>query len=172
MKAGAMDFIEKPYNRQQLLQTVQKALHREALERERREQEAAFRACLDSLTARERQILVELTTTGRSNRVIGTMLGISCRTVEAHRAKLMRKMRAASLADLLQRAASFHLVLLPETDAAVQHRDSCFQQSRVRDVQCNSGNPANFRDFFVTPGIGGCPSTLRCAPDIEWRFLI
>jgi RNA polymerase sigma factor (sigma-70 family) len=125
MKAGAMDFIEKPYNRQQLLQTVQKALHRECVERERREQEAAFRSCLGSLTPRERQIL-ELITTGRSNRVIGTMLGISCRTVEAHRAKLMRKMRAGSLADLLQRAASFHLLPPSQQDVAVQHQHPQF----------------------------------------------
>jgi two-component system response regulator FixJ len=105
MKAGAIDFLEKPYDEAVLLGSIRRALSeaQQASERAAAAQETAER--LASLTERERQVM-ELLTAGRPNKVIAYELDISPRTVEIHRARVMEKMRAKSLAELVRMVVS------------------------------------------------------------------
>jgi len=105
MKAGAVDFIEKPYSNDAILGVV-----RQAIERSRREEvdEAALAETstrLAALTPRERDVLEQLVV-GRPNKIIAHELQISPRTVEIHRANLMKKMQADSLSHLVRMALS------------------------------------------------------------------
>ena len=107
MKNGAADFLEKPFNDQTLLDTVHRALAAAggaaggvaAASADR----TAVAARLNALTPREREVM-ELVAEGRPNKVVATRLGLSTRTVEVHRAKVMEKMGARSLADLVRMA--------------------------------------------------------------------
>lgn len=103
MKGGAFDFLQKPYNNQEFIDRVSQAL---ALDRSNRSQRKRLDDCssrLATLTVRERQVM-DRVVAGQSNKVIARELGISHKTVEAHRSRLMRKMQATSLAQLLQQA--------------------------------------------------------------------
>lgn len=101
MKAGACDFVEKPYAAANILGAVEGALSRgdEALERAREATEAAAR--VSGLTPRELEVLHGLVA-GRQNKVIALDLGLSPRTVEIHRANLMSKLRAGSLSEAVR----------------------------------------------------------------------
>lgn len=101
MKGGAIDFLQKPYNNQQFLDRVYQALQQDLHGRSERRRAVDLRARLEALTTREREILDQVVA-GRSNKEVGRNLGISYKTVEAHRGRLMRKMGAASFAELLQ----------------------------------------------------------------------
>ena len=101
MKAGAVDFIEKPFDQQVLLGAVKTALERSVGEPS--EAERVIAAKLASLSARERQVLEGLIE-GNSNKAIARDLGISPRTVEVYRANLMTKMEARSLSELIRMA--------------------------------------------------------------------
>lgn len=101
VKAGAVDFIEKPFNDQLLLDAVHRAIEQDAERRGRASRLADIRARLDKLTPREREIL-NMVVAGNRNKVIAIDLGISQSTVEAHRAKVMEKMDASSLSDLMR----------------------------------------------------------------------
>lgn len=100
LKAGAMDFLEKPFNSQVLLDLVQQAIRRDADARTRSAEESQITRRLRTLTAREREVLDRMTG-GKANKVIAMELGISERTVEFHRGKIMKKMQARSLAELI-----------------------------------------------------------------------
>ena len=103
MKAGAVDFIEKPFDDAILLSAIQSALSRYA-EQGRRESEAAqIAAKANALSVRERQVLDGLIA-GHPNKTIAYDLDISPRTVEIHRANVMTKMGANSLSDLVRMA--------------------------------------------------------------------
>tara|TARA_R110000787_G_scaffold57667_26_gene131661 strand:- start:62 stop:703 length:642 start_codon:yes stop_codon:yes gene_type:complete len=106
MKGGALDFLQKPYNNQQFLERVRQALELDRKNRSWREQQGDTATRIDALSGREREIL-DLVVEGQSNKVIGRALGISYKTVEAHRARLMRKMGVASFAELMQVVLSF-----------------------------------------------------------------
>lgn len=103
LKAGAADFIEKPFDEDVLLSAVERALDRGARAfRERRHvDEIAARAA--SLTPREREVM-DLVVQGMPNKAVAVELSISARTVEIHRARVMEKMAAASLSDLVRMA--------------------------------------------------------------------
>lgn len=101
MKGGAFDFLQKPYNNQEFLDRVRQALALDLSNRSQRKRLDDHSTKLASLTLRERQIL-ERVVDGQSNKLIARELGISYKTVEAHRSRLMRKMGAASFAELLQ----------------------------------------------------------------------
>lgn len=101
MKGGAVDFLQKPYDNAQLLQRIEQALALDVASRDSRRRERQRSQRLDALTSREREIL-EQVVAGRSNKEVGRTLGISYKTVEAHRGRLMRKMGAVSFAALLQ----------------------------------------------------------------------
>jgi FixJ family two-component response regulator len=102
MKGGAVDFIEKPFRNEVLMEAIRKALvgEAEALAREEEAREGAER--LKSLTPRERQVL-DLVVDGKANKVIAADLELSIKTVEFHRAHVMQKMGVESVAELVQR---------------------------------------------------------------------
>ncbi len=101
MQHGACDFLLKPFRDQDLIDCIRKALERDRLSRAALAQHAAIRARLDSLTPRERQVLV-LLTRGKANKVMAGDLGVSQRTIEIHRSRIMEKTSATSLAQLVR----------------------------------------------------------------------
>ncbi len=101
VKSGAVDFIEKPFNDQLLLDAVHRAIEQDAERRGRASRLADIRDRLEKLTPREREIL-NMVVSGNRNKVIAIDLGISQSTVEAHRAKVMEKMEATSLSELMR----------------------------------------------------------------------
>ncbi len=103
MKAGATDFIEKPFDDTLLLNVIKAALSREAGQSKRGGERAEMQERLASLSARERQVLDGIVA-GRANKVIAFDLGISPRTVEVYRANLMTKLQANSVSDLVRMA--------------------------------------------------------------------
>jgi two-component system response regulator FixJ len=103
MKAGAMDFIEKPFNDEVLLGAVRTALSAHAIDSKRQALNAAVNSRIASLSNREREVLEGLVA-GHPNKTIAYDLGISPRTVEIYRANLMTKMEATSLSDLVRMA--------------------------------------------------------------------
>jgi FixJ family two-component response regulator len=112
MKAGAVEFLTKPFNEDVLLDAIQGAIERS---REALRHEAAMRGlreCYASLTSRERGVMA-LVVTGLLNKQVAGELGISEITVKAHRGRVMRKMKADSLADLVTMAASLGLRSAP-----------------------------------------------------------
>jgi RNA polymerase sigma factor (sigma-70 family) len=101
MKAGAIDFIDKPFNDELLLESIRNALTVDQQQRELQSRRAEIAARLDHLTPREHEVM-EMVTEGRSNKEIAMDLGVSAKTVEAHRARVMEKMEAGSLAELVR----------------------------------------------------------------------
>jgi len=101
MRAGAMDFIEKPYSEDRILDAVETALESLRRDDQRRVLLAQAQARVAALSPREREVLTALVA-GKANKVIGFELGISPRTVEVHRAKLMEKLRVRSLPEVVR----------------------------------------------------------------------
>ncbi len=101
MKAGAIDFIEKPFDEKLLLDAIARALHIGESQRNRSAEIKAAQDMLALLTPRERHVLDQLVA-GRSNKIAAYELGISPRTIEIHRAHIMDKMNARSLSDLVR----------------------------------------------------------------------
>jgi len=107
MKAGAADFVEKPFSDDVLLDSIRRALRIGHQARVRRAEVAAARSLIAALTPRERNVLDRLIA-GRSNKATASELGISPRTIEIHRAHIMDKMNARSLSDLVRIALIAH----------------------------------------------------------------
>ncbi len=103
MQSGAAEFVEKPFNRHALLERVQRAVRRDALRRDRAQALAALDRRFATLTSREREVLNALKR-GLPNRDIAERAGVTVRAVEMRRSGLMKKLSAASLADLLRLA--------------------------------------------------------------------
>lgn len=101
MRAGAVDFLEKPFREQELLHRIHQAVEQDTRARQDRAAKAEITARLASLTPREGQVL-DLVVAGRPNKAIAGELGLSHKTVEFHRAKIMDKMRADSVAELVR----------------------------------------------------------------------
>ena len=100
MKSGAMDFIQKPFRDQELLDRINKALQQDREQRALRAEENAIKHRLAALTPRETEVMWRVVR-GQANKVIALDLGVSQRTVELHRARVMRKLRMRSLAELV-----------------------------------------------------------------------
>lgn len=100
MKAGALEFIEKPFNDQVLLDRVQACITRAASQRRQQQSRSEVLRRIDRLTPRERQVM-EAVVAGKANKVVADELSISIKTVEIHRARVMEKMQARSLAELV-----------------------------------------------------------------------
>jgi len=101
MRHGAFDFLEKPFHDQDLIDRVRRAFEKDARSRRRLRDRDRIPGRLESLTTREREVL-RLVSTGKLNKVIAADLGVSRRTVEAHRAHLMEKLGVQSVAQLVR----------------------------------------------------------------------
>ncbi len=101
MKAGALEFLTKPFRDQDLLDAIQQALERDRAARQQRTETAELRERFDSLTAREREVM-SLVVSGLLNKQIAGELGTSEVTVKIHRSQVMKKMGAGSLAELVR----------------------------------------------------------------------
>lgn len=105
MKAGAADFIEKPYSNETLVASIARVIEKESAATERSSQVVEAASRIAGLTPREREVLEQLVL-GHPNKIIAHALDISPRTVEIHRANLMKKMQADSLSHLVRMALS------------------------------------------------------------------
>lgn len=103
LKAGVLDFLEKPFPEQAILNWVRKALDIEAQQREDAERLESIRERFEGLTPREKQVMKQVVA-GRLNKQIAGDLDLSPKTIEVHRSHVMSKMAAASLADLVRMA--------------------------------------------------------------------
>jgi FixJ family two-component response regulator len=103
MKAGAVEFLTKPFGKQELLDAIKEALLRDGEVRKQRLESFELKKRLGTLTPRERQVLA-LVVTGRLNKQIAGELGTTDPTIKVHRGRVMRKMGADSLADLVRMA--------------------------------------------------------------------
>jgi FixJ family two-component response regulator len=115
MKGGAVDFLEKPVSDETLLPAVRRALDQARRRRDRRSDRAALQVRYDTLTPRERDVF-RLIVTGLLNKQVGAELGAAEKTIKVHRARVMNKMEAGSLVELVRMADT-----LGRPNAAVDH---------------------------------------------------
>jgi FixJ family two-component response regulator len=108
MKAGAVEFLTKPFRDQDVLDAIQHAIEADRARRREEGEIAALRTRLEVLTLRERQVM-SILVTGQLNKQIGATIGTTESTVKAHRTQIMRKMQAGSLAELVRMADKLQL---------------------------------------------------------------
>ncbi|MFN3234062.1 MAG: response regulator transcription factor [Gammaproteobacteria bacterium] len=101
MKEGAIDFLTKPFNDQMLIESINKAIRTDHENRLKQHQSDAIRYRFDQLTPREKEVMSRIVV-GKLNKVISAELDISLKTVEAHRASVMKKMQMKSLPELVE----------------------------------------------------------------------
>ena len=117
MKHGAVDFLEKPFDEVDLLGAVDRAIELDAELRERRISTAQFRRGLEALTSREYEVMTHVIA-GRLNKVIARELDVSEKTVKVHRGRVMKKMEARSLAELVRMAERAGVLAAQPHDSA------------------------------------------------------
>lgn len=117
MKSGATDFIQKPFRDQDLIDRINKALERDRERRKSRAEQNEIRSRIALLTPRETEVMQRVVR-GQANKVIAMDLGVSQRTVELHRARVMRKLKMRSLAELVHAVDKIAGVAAPSGTAA------------------------------------------------------
>jgi len=103
MKAGAFDFIEKPFLDEQLINCIRRAIETGNRFRHEQDQRLEIEQRYETLTLRERQVM-QMVVVGKANKVIAADLGLSTKTIEVHRSRIMSKMKARSLSELVRMA--------------------------------------------------------------------
>jgi FixJ family two-component response regulator len=141
MKAGAFDFLTKPFLRDALVRAIWPAIERSRAELRHLARTRALQERYDSLSRREREVM-NLVVSGRLNKQVGADLGISEITVKAHRGKLMRKMCAGSFAELVNMAASLRRDIATNVAAFASGTDFA-----------DATTARNARDFEVPGGL-------------------
>jgi len=129
MKAGAQDFLTKPFDDDVLLNAIRNAIEHSLTALRRESEIQALRSLYGSLTAREKQVMV-LVVSGLLNKQVGRELGISEITVKAHRGKVMEKMKASSLPDLVKIAARLRLPAALRTNTVQRPPNLCIDSRR------------------------------------------
>jgi len=117
MKSGAVDFVQKPFRDQDLIDRIHKALEHDRARRALHAEQAVIRERIALLTPREKEVM-ERVVRGQANKVIAMDLGVSQRTVELHRARVMRKLKMRSLAELVHAVDKIALRATPPSDTA------------------------------------------------------
>ena len=112
IKAGAEDFLTKPVPKDKLIDAIERAVARSRVMREKSDQFTALRTLIDTLTPREREVF-EHVARGKMNKQIARELGTTERTIKAHRQKVMEKLRAESLAEVVLIAERFRILASP-----------------------------------------------------------
>lgn len=143
MKSGAEDFLLKPFDDETVLDAVRRAIRREQAERVERRHAAEIGERYDSLTPREHEVC-ERVVAGRLNKQIAAELGMCEQTVKVHRSRVMRKMRAGSLAELVREVDSLHRA----REDALRHV-SPVRADRPYAVRAPAGSPTH---EFARPG--------------------
>jgi FixJ family two-component response regulator len=108
MKAGAVEFLTKPFREQDLLEAIQRGIERNRITRQQSAELRTLQRCYALLTPREREVFPRVTS-GLLNKQIAAEMGTSEKTIKVHRGQVMQKMKAESLAHLIQMAGKLHL---------------------------------------------------------------
>jgi FixJ family two-component response regulator len=133
MKAGAVDFLTKPFEERELLQAVRQALHKDRLVMRKRREQAHIMKQIASLTSRENQVM-RLVVSGMLNKQVAATLGTCEKTVKVHRGRVMRKMQVQSVAELVRLAEKAGMFSAPALPTPTSLQPSLFSPMSTKAV--------------------------------------